>query len=285
MLDFSGIQIGKKYARPWLARKWGFASYRAFAKGVFCPRGGGQIILFVTWIKQESLEQYNDYISGEYLFWEGETGHRTDQRIINAKDRGEHIHLFFREIHHSPFEYKGLIELTNSTVLTNKPSAFIFKLLHDQSAQDDLLTHEKELVVLPETERESVIKARVGQGIFRKQLLEMWEGCAVTGINLPDVLRASHMKPWRDSTNAERTNRYNGLLLLPQYDHLFDKKLISFEDDGKIIKSPVLDRIPLNQLGIREDDQLRTLSKDHLPFLQYHRESMFVRFTGAKSEN
>ncbi len=279
MLDFAEIGIGKKYARPWLARRWGFASYRAFAKGVFCPRGGGQIILFVTWIKQESLEQYNDYISGEYLFWEGETGHRTDQRIINAKNSGEGIHLFFRQIHHSPFEYKGLIELFNSTVLTNKPSTFVFRLLHDQSAQDDLLTHERELVVLPETERESVIKARIGQGIFRKQLLEMWDGCAVTGVKLPDVLRASHIKPWRDSTNAERTNRYNGLLLLPQYDHLFDKKLISFDDDGQIVKSPVLDRIPLNQLGIREDDRLRSLSKDHLPFLQYHRESMFVRFT------
>jgi putative restriction endonuclease len=279
VLDFAGIQMGKKYARPWLARRWSFASYRAFAKGVFCPRGGGQILLFVTWIKQESLEQYNDYISGEYLFWEGEKGHRTDQRIINAKNRGEAIHLFFREIHHSPFEYKGLVELVTTSLLTNKPSTFVFKLLHDQSAQDDLLTHQKELVVLPETERESVIKARIGQGIFRKQLLEMWDGCAVTGVKLPDVLRASHIKPWRDSTNAERTNPYNGLLLLPQYDHLFDKKLISFEDDGRIIKSPVLDRIPLHQLGIHESDRLRALSDGHLPFLQYHRESMFVRFT------
>jgi predicted restriction endonuclease len=107
----------------------------------------------------------------------------------------------------------------------------------------------------------------------------MWNGCAVTGVKLPDILRASHIKPWRDSTNAERTNPYNGLLLLPQYDHLFDKNLISFEDDGQIVKSPVLDRIPLNQLGINESDRLRALSDEHLPFLQYHRESMFVRFT------
>jgi len=279
VLDFSEIQIGKKYARPWLARKWGFAGHEAISKGVFCPAGGGQIILFVTWIKQKSLEQYNDYISGEYLFWEGETGHGNDQRIVNAKPSGEAIHLFFREIHHSAFEYKGLVELVSYNLLANKPSTFVLKLFHDQSAEDDLLTHRGELVVLPETERESVIKSRIGQGIFRKQLLEMWDGCAVTGVNLPDVLRASHIKPWRDSTNAERTNRYNGLLLLPQYDHLFDKKLISFEDDGWIVKSPVLDRIPLNQLGINESDRLRALSDDHLPFLRYHREAMFVRFT------
>jgi hypothetical protein len=68
-------------------------------------------------------------------------------------------------------------------------------------------------------------------------------------------------------------------LLLPQYDRLFDKKLISFEEDGQIVKSPVLDRIPLRQLGINASDRLRALSDEHLPFLQYHRESMFVRFT------
>jgi putative restriction endonuclease len=279
VLDFSEIAIGWKYDRPWLAREWGFAGHEAISKGVFCPAGGGQIILFVTWIKQKSLEQYNDFISGEYLFWEGETGHGNDQRIVDAKARGEAIHLFFREIHHSPFEYKGLVELVNSTLLADRPSQFVFRLFHDQSAEDDLLTHKDELVVLPATERESVVKARIGQGIFRKQLLEMWDGCAVTGIKLPDVLRASHIKPWRDSTNAERTNRYNGLLLLPQYDHLFDKKLISFDDDGSLIKSPVLDHIPLNQLGINEKDRLRSLSEQHLPFLRYHRGSMFVRFT------
>jgi hypothetical protein len=279
VLDFSGIQIGKKYSRPWLATEWGFAGYEAISKGVFCPAGGGQIILFVTWIKQKSLEQYKDFISGEFLFWEGETGHGNDQRIVKAKPTGEAIHLFFREIHHSAFEYKGLVDLVSYDFLTNGPSSFVFRLFHDQSAEDDLLTHRDELVVLPETERESVIKSRIGQGIFRKQLLEMWDGCAVTGVRLPDILRASHIKPWRDSTNAERTNRYNGLLLLPQYDHLFDKKLISFEDDGQIVKSPVLDRIPLNQLGINENDRIRGLTDDHFPFLHYHRELMFVRFS------
>lgn len=279
MLDFSEINIGKKYDRPWLARNWGFAGYEAISKGVFCPASGGQIILFVTWIKQKSLEQYNDFISGELLFWEGESGHGNDQRVINAKTSGEAIHLFFRQIHHSLFEYKGLVDLVSYELLSNKPSTFVFRLFHDQSAEDDLLSHQGELIVLPETERESVIKSRIGQGIFRKQLLEMWNGCAVTGVRLPDVLRASHIKPWRDSTNAERTNRYNGLLLLPQYDHLFDKKLISFEDDGQIVKSPVLNRIPLNQLGINENDRIRGLTDHHVPFLHYHRELMFVRFS------
>jgi len=279
MLDLSGIRMGRKYDRPWLAAAWGFAGYEAISKGVFCPRGGGQIILFVTRIKQESLEQYNDYISGEYLFWEGERRHGHDDRIVRAKDTGEEIHLFYREIHHSPFDYKGPVELIDHNLLADKPSKFIFRLFHDLSARDDIQMHSGEISVLPQTERESVIKARIGQGVFRKQLLEMWDGCAVTGVKLPDLLRASHIKPWRDSSNPERTNRYNGLLLLPQYDHLFDKGFISFDDDGQLLRSPALDRIPISQLGIDASDRLRSLSDNHLSFLRYHREEMFVRFT------
>ena len=279
MLDYSGIQVGRRYSRPWLAAKWGFASYRAFAKGVFCPRGGGQINLFVTRIKQESLEQFNDYISGEYLFWEGEKKHGHDKRIETARHNGDEIRLFYREIHHSSFEYKGFVELVDYTPRVDNPSKFVFRLFHDQSARDDLAIHESEIIVLPETERESVIKARVGQGIFRKQLLEMWDGCAITGVRLPGLLRASHIKPWRDSTNPERTNRYNGLLLLPQYDHLFDKGFISFDDNGRILRSPALEQIPISQLGINETDHLLSLSKQHMAFLRYHRKNRFVRFT------
>ena len=279
MLDFSGIEIGKKYDRTWLAPKWGYATHNAIDAGVICPRGAGRIILFVTRIKQKSLEQYNDYISGEYLFWDGEKKHRNDNRIRTAQNNGEEIHLFYREIHHSSFEYKGLVELVDFKPFAHTPSRFVFRLFHDLSARDDLAMHEREITVLSETERDSVIKARIGQGIFRKQLLEMWDGCAVTGVRLPDLLRASHIKPWRDSTNPERTNRYNGLLLLPQYDHLFDKGFISFDDDGQLLRSPAIDRIPTAQLGINETDRLRSLADNHLAFLRYHREEMFVHFT------
>ena len=279
MLDFSTIQIGRKYDRPWLSKEWGFRGYEAISRGVFCPRGGGQIILFVTRIKQDSLEQYNDYISGEYLFWEGEKGHGNDQRIADSTKSGEEIHLFYREIHHSAFEYKGLVTVTGVGFVPNRPTKFVFHLNHDQSAQDDITTHQSEIKSLPETERQSIIKARIGQGIFRQQLLEMWEGCAVTDVRLPNVLRASHIKPWRFSTNAERLNPYNGLLLLPQYDQLFDKGLISFDDRGGIVTSPVLENIEPAKIGINPNDRLRSLSTPHQGFLEYHRAEVFVRFT------
>jgi putative restriction endonuclease len=279
MLSFSRIQIGKKYERPWLAAEWGYRSYRAFAKGVFCPKGTNQIILFVTRIKQESLEQYNDYISGEYLFWEGERGHGHDERIANSAATGDAVHLFYREIHHSPFEYRGLVTLTKMATVPGKPSQFVFRLAHDLSAQDDIFMHQQELAALSETEKAAVTKARIGQGTFRQRLLEMWDGCAVTNVKLPNVLRASHIKPWRFSSNSERLDPHNGLLLLPQYDQLFDKGLISFEQTGAIMRSPAIEKIEPAKLGINVNDRLRSLSKLHLGFLEYHRSELFVRFT------
>ena len=279
MLDFSNIELGRKYSRPWLATEWGFRGFEAISRGVFCPRGGGQIILFVTRIKQNSLEQYNDYISGEYLFWEGEKGHGNDQRIANSTRSGEEVHLFYREIHHSPFEYKGLVTVAGVGFVPHRPTKFIFHLDHDLSAQDDLTTHQDEIKNLPETERQSVIKARIGQGTFRQQLLEMWQGCAVTDVKLPNVLRASHIKPWRFSTNDERLNAYNGLLLLPQYDQLFDRGLISFDDLGGIVRSPVLEGIEPAKLGINPNDSLRSISDQHKKFLEYHRQEVFVQFS------
>jgi 5-methylcytosine-specific restriction protein A len=152
-------------------------------------------------------------------------------------------------------------------------------LVHDLSAQDDVKTHEAEIQSLSETERESIIKARIGQGIFRWQLLEMWEGCSVTDVRLHNVLRASHIKPWRFSNNSERLDPYNGLLLLPQYDQLFDKGLISFGQTGEIMRSPAIEGIEPTKLGINVNDRLRSLSKHHLGFLDFHRTEVLVQFS------
>jgi putative restriction endonuclease len=257
----------------------GISKLSRICQGRICPRGTNQIILFVTRIKQQSLEQYDDYISGEYLFWEGEKGHGHDTRIQNAAVSGDVVHLFYREIHHSSFEYRGLVTLVQTASIPGRPTKFVFHLAHDLSAQDDLLMHERELDNLPATERQAVANARIGQGTFRQRLMEMWEGCAVTDVRLPNVLRASHIKPWRFSNNRERLDPYNGLLLLPQYDQLFDKGLISFDSNGAILRSPVIEGIEPAKLGIGGSDRLRTFSRKHLGFLEYHREEVFVRFS------
>lgn len=126
-----------------------------------------------------------------------------------------------------------------------------------------------------ETERDAVIKSRVGQGKYRASLIEMWEGCSVTAFLAIDVLRASHIKPWRFSTNTERLDPYNGLLLLPNLDALFDLGLISFKDNGEIIISNRLSSPTLSILGISAEMSMRKVDNRHLPYLKFHRENIF----------
>lgn len=124
------------------------------------------------------------------------------------------------------------------------------------------------------TTRQALINARVGQGLFREQLLDIWQGrCAVTGCALRAVLVASHAKAWKDSDDAQRLDPYNGLPLTASIDRLFDQGLISFADDGALLRKPGLAPDELAHLGLRPDARLRTacLHARHLPYLAAHR--------------
>jgi predicted restriction endonuclease len=170
------------------------------------------------------------------------------------------------------------VRLLRADRRTDGPSRFVFRLEHDQGPADDLASHRAEVEALPgATEREEVRKARVGHGRFRQELLELWGcGCSVTGVGLPAVLTASHIKPWRVASNAERVDPHNGLLLLPQYDRLFDRGYVSFDADGRLLVSGVLGREQLARLGVRESDRLRYVRDEHQPFLEYHRRRVFL---------
>ena len=95
---------------------------------------------------------------------------------------------------------------------------------------------------IPPTEREAIIRARRGPGLFKERVMQIEQRCRITKVENPIHLVASHCKPWRDSDNQERLNGENGLLLTPSIDHLFDRGFIGFEDNGELIISPVAHR-------------------------------------------
>lgn len=130
---------------------------------------------------------------------------------------------------------------------------------------DDILQSDD----LTTTEKSMLVSARVGQGQFRQRLFEQWDGCAVTGYMMPAMLVASHIKPWRSSTNMERLDPNNGLLLLANLDKAFDRGFISFEDNGQIIISTQLERPQV--LGISQQMRL-AVREQNIKYLQYHRE-------------
>jgi hypothetical protein len=137
------------------------------------------------------------------------------------------------------------------------------------------------IVALPPaaTEALRLVKQRVGQNIYRQALMEYWGGaCAVTGLNLPEALRASHAKPWaKCDTDAERLDVFNGFLLSANLDALFDAGLMTFSDDGTAVFSSRLTPDQQSVLGLSgtERMKLRWISPAHLHYLAWHRNSLF----------
>jgi hypothetical protein len=103
------------------------------------------------------------------------------------------------------------------------------------------------------TEKEHLIKARRGQGLFRENVLAFEKQCRISGVMDLQFVIASHIKPWRVATNEERLDGENGLLLSPNHDLLFDRGFISFDDDGALLISPIADKECLHRMGIPID--------------------------------
>lgn len=133
--------------------------------------------------------------------------------------------------------------------------------------------------IWPETDRETLIIARRGQGLYKQRVMQIESRCRITQVDNPAHLRASHCKPWRDSDNEERLDGENGLLLTPTIDHLFDRGFISFENTGQLIVSPVAHRPSLNRMGILTDQVVNVgaFSQGQRCYLDYHRSSVFLQ--------
>lgn len=123
------------------------------------------------------------------------------------------------------------------------------------------------------TEVERMIRQRVGQQKFRVAMMDYWGGaCAVTGVAVSAVLRASHAKPWIEcQSDIERLDVFNGFLLTANLDALFDRFLISFDEQGRLMISKSLAVAELQRLGVFPDFKLRWVTSEHQTYLAYHR--------------
>jgi len=130
---------------------------------------------------------------------------------------------------------------------------------------------------LSEKDKEAVVKARIGQGYFRDSLIKYWNKCCVTGCDDQKLLLASHIKPWKDCDTSEARDLFNGLLLIPNLDKLFDNGLISFEDNGHIILSKEFDYKNHEKLGITQNLVIYQIDERHKKYLRYHREHVFKK--------
>jgi len=129
--------------------------------------------------------------------------------------------------------------------------------------------------------RKAIVEARLGQGKYRDNLMVVWKGsCAVSEVRVAEVLRASHIKPWSKCTAVEKTDRNNRLLLAANLDALFDRYLISFEDDGEMIISDLIPEEERAKIQLKSGCKLRLrLNGEQRAYMQEHRQRL--RMTSA----
>jgi len=133
---------------------------------------------------------------------------------------------------------------------------------------------------IPHTEVVQLIKARRGQGLFKSRVELVEKGCRVTGLRRPQHLIASHIKPWRSANDTEKLDGYNGLLLSPHVDHLFDRQFISFTNAGRILVSPRLTPGVLATWSIDPEQNVGEFTPEQCRYLEYHRDTFSQQKSG-----
>ena len=153
--------------------------------------------------------------------------------------------------------------------------------IFDQLEDIDETVDEKELIVqllnkeISATQKEQLVQARIGQGLFRQNVKRIESGCRITGVKDKRLLIASHIKPWRISTNAERLDGHNGLLLSPHIDKLFDKGWISFSEKGALLVSSKDISSILEMWHIDPHQFVGAFTEKQKHYLEHHQKQVF----------
>lgn len=153
-----------------------------------------------------------------------------------------------------------LLKSQQNSIVEIEPN--IIEQIKEIESDDKLLKNEKK----------TLVKIRLGQSNYRKKLIEYWGKSCVTSLEMLELLIASHIKPFCECNEKEKYDLFNGLLLTPNYDKLFDNYLISFDQTGGILISTLLEKSDLIKLGVSKEDKLNSekISPNHFEYLKYH---------------
>lgn len=162
-----------------------------------------------------------------------------------------------------------------SATSSNAPDLYTGQVAWEEHQVEGILTD----ATIKVTERQAIVMARRGQGLFRSRVAQIEKRCRLTGVTNPEYLRASHTKPWRDASNEERLDGENGFLLTPDADLLFDRGFLSFANNGDVLLSPVADKAAIAQMGMSPSSlgNVGQFSKRQSQFLEYHRDMIFLK--------
>lgn len=161
--------------------------------------------------------------------------------------------------------------------LSNSAGSAIIERVHELEDQVRADEAEREIQLnqeLASTEREQLVRSRVGQGTFRFQVLAREKSCRLTGVSDKRFLIASHIKPWKDCSNAERLDGSNGLMLAPHVDKLFDRGWITFQDNGDFLVADAAKEI-VSAWGLTSNLNVGSFTLEQRRYLSYHRSEVY----------
>ena len=303
--------LGDKYSKKQLSELLDQPTLSLVREGVFSCKNSPSYLLFVDLEKKGKEERFHfdDFFEEDFFHWDSQTTQHIDSPKIKEIVSGDRkTFLFVRVVQKiknvtQPFVYCGRLEYQSYEEGTLKPVHIVFQntdyddYTDNEDLQDIYLwspdkigkttkskiskkgiisSRRKQNYKKPnETERKGLVTSRVGQGYYRKQIIEKWKGkCPITNIDVKSILISSHIVPWSQSTDEERLDVNNGILLSPNFDSLFDKHLISFQDNGEILVSKKISN--QNKINLNLKDEIRIpIDEKMIPYLKRHREKFY----------
>lgn len=287
------LQIENRYTTLDLARILEVDPTSMGRKGVITKAGSKLLIIFITLEKRSDATPYRDRLDGSVLHWEGQMKNKYAEQYMSSNTH--EVFVFVRALPRTPYTYYGrAIPLRYKIQPSGIPSQVELHLYEYETRLEranpyltDSMTRQQDSPYLPaNTETNRSVVVRTAQGQYRKDALRLWGNrCAVTEVSEPKVLIASHIKPWRESSDRERIDARNSLILSPTYDKLFDLGFITFKPDtGKIELSNHLSAKDWDKLKVDDSRELKRIPDGTERYLSYHNAHIFGFTPSPKTE-
>lgn len=219
------------------------------------------------WMSSKKI--YNEL--NKYFIWgenkRGSNGHRN---MVNRDLSSRYTDIFEKDTNSKPNKYRIKEEVFS------KYEFEISKIKEIQNIDKIINLDKIENIKLEGYEREALIKVRVNQSIFRKNLINLDCKCKICGLNIESLLIASHSKEWKNSSKFEKLDTYNGFLMCPNHDKLYDKHLITFDDEGEIIISKLINTNSRKLLGLDKVLKIQLLPEQK-KYVSFHRRKFYEK--------
>lgn len=306
--------LGNEYSKKELSKLLEEPALAIIREGLYYCKNSLSTLLFCDLEKKGKKERFHfdDFFEGDFFHWDSQTTQHINSPKIQELITGHRQPYLFARIlpkikgQTQPFIYCGRLNYSEYELGTFKPVHIIFENIDydDFTENEDLLDIylwkpstigkstkskiDKRNIITErrkvkykkpnETERKGMITSRVGQGYYRQQIVEKWGGrCPITQCDITEILISSHIVPWSESNDEERLDINNGILLSPNIDSLFDKHLISFDNDGNILISNRISFFNRKCLGLRDDIKI-SINTEMKDYLQRHRNKFNERY-------